>query len=99
MKRLLQLVKPHWKIVAVAAFAGAIVSAMNGALAWVVQNMVDDVFIAGNQLMLVYVALGIMGAIFFRGSSTRPLMLNTPMMKPVRLSRRCSTLVCGVVLA
>ena len=52
MKRLLELVKPHWKLVLTAVFAGAIVSATNGALAWVVGDIVDDVFIAGSKEML-----------------------------------------------
>ena len=67
MKRLLSLIKPHWRLVLLGALAGGIVAGMNGALAWVVKDVVDDIFIAGDKRILVFISIGVLGAFWIRG--------------------------------
>ena len=70
MKRLLELVRPHWRRVFAGVIAGGIVSLMNGTLAWVVKDVVDDVFIAGDRKMLVWISVAVFVAFLFRGLFT-----------------------------
>jgi subfamily B ATP-binding cassette protein MsbA len=70
MNRLLELVKPHWRRVIAGVIAGGIVSLMNGTLAWVVKDVVDDVFIAGDRRMLLWLSLAVFLAFIFRGLFT-----------------------------
>jgi subfamily B ATP-binding cassette protein MsbA len=70
MKRLFELVRPHWRRVIAGVMAGAIVSLMNGTLAWVVKDVVDDIFIAGDRQMLVLLSFAVFFAFLFRGLFT-----------------------------
>ncbi|MFA5354904.1 MAG: ABC transporter transmembrane domain-containing protein, partial [Thermodesulfovibrionales bacterium] len=66
-KRLLLLVKPYWKRLAVAAAASLFVSAMNGGLAWMVKPALDGVFLKRDAALLALLPLGVMALFVLRG--------------------------------
>lgn len=67
MKRLLELVRPHWLTVLAAAICGGLFSAMNGALAWIVKDVVDGIFIKGGNDMIIWVSLTVLIVFWIRG--------------------------------
>lgn len=60
-RRIFQLVKPHWKRVALAVLAGLLVSGLNAAIAWLAKPVMDDVLIKKDATLLSLLPL----AIFF----------------------------------
>jgi subfamily B ATP-binding cassette protein MsbA len=66
MKRILEIVKPHWRLIALSGLCSAIVSAMNGSFAYLVQPVVDVLLIKGQQHILIIVAIVV--AFSIRGS-------------------------------
>ncbi|MGD8351630.1 MAG: ABC transporter transmembrane domain-containing protein, partial [Nitrospirota bacterium] len=57
MRRIFELVVPHWKSLAVAVLCSLVVSATNGSLAFLVQPVVDDVLIEGRRATLLALAI------------------------------------------
>lgn len=68
MGRIMSIIKPHWRRLALAGLCSTILSALNGALAWLVKPMVDDVFVGKDPLFLTYVSIAIVLLFFFRGT-------------------------------
>lgn len=54
-RRILELVRPYWKRVAVAGAASIIVSALSGSLAWMVKPIMDDIFVKKDSLLLMMI--------------------------------------------
>ncbi len=65
MRRILEIVMPHWKLITVAGLCSLVVSAMNGSLAYLVQPVVDDMLIEGRKVALL--AFAIFLVFLFRG--------------------------------
>jgi len=70
MKKLLRLVLPHWKRLAIAAICSSIVSGTNGAIAWLVKPAVDKIFIAGDRTYLGAISIVVLLIFIFRGGFT-----------------------------
>lgn len=66
--RILEIVKPHWRRLTLAGLCSAMLSALNGALAWMVKPMVDEVFVGKDPIFLIYVSIAIVLLFFFRGA-------------------------------
>jgi len=67
LKRILNILKPYWGRIVVAAFCSLIISGLNGALAWLVKPAVDKVFVAKDAGSLLFVSSGILIAYSMRG--------------------------------
>jgi subfamily B ATP-binding cassette protein MsbA len=67
MKRIFKIVRPHTKSIILAGLASLIVSALNGAFAWLVKPAVDNVFIQGDKIYLVMISSAVFTAFFLRG--------------------------------
>lgn len=65
MRRIFEIVLPHWKRIALAGLCSLVVSAMNGSLAYLVQPVVDDMLIEGRKVVLLAVAIFLV--FFMRG--------------------------------
>ena len=67
MKRLFELIAPHKGTVLIASLCSLVVSIINGAFAWFVKTIVDDIFVMGDKMVLFYVAIGVVTAFVVRG--------------------------------
>jgi subfamily B ATP-binding cassette protein MsbA len=67
VKRIFELVAPHAGRMVLAALCSVVVSAMNGAFAWIVKPTVDNIFVAGERGYLALIAAALFGAFFLRG--------------------------------
>lgn len=70
LKRVLRLVAPHWRHLLVGGLCSAVVSLLNGALAWMVKPLVDEVFVKGDNHYLTLIALSMPAVFLFRGLFT-----------------------------
>lgn len=70
MKKLLKLVIPHWKRLAIAAICSSIVSGTNGAIAWLIKPAVDKIFIAGDRTYLGAISIMVLVIFILRGGFT-----------------------------
>ncbi len=68
-KRILVYTKPHFKLIAVGMVLAAVISAMNGATAWLVKPVLDDIFLAKDMTMLKLLPLAIILIYFLRGGA------------------------------
>lgn len=67
MKRIFELVGPHWRRIALGACCSVVISAMDGSLAWLVKPIVDNVFVEGDKSYLLLIAAGVSAVFFFKG--------------------------------
>jgi subfamily B ATP-binding cassette protein MsbA len=67
MKRIFEIVAPHWKRILIAVVCSAFVSALNGSLAWVVKPVVDDIFVEGKESFLLLIAIAVAVVFLLRG--------------------------------
>jgi subfamily B ATP-binding cassette protein MsbA len=67
MKRMLELVRPHWGRLILAGLCSVVVSGMNGSFAWVVKPAVDDIFVAGKERYLLLISIAVFLAFLLRG--------------------------------
>jgi subfamily B ATP-binding cassette protein MsbA len=65
MRRIFEIVMPHWKGLAAAALCSLVVSGMNGSIAYLVQPVVDDMLVKGRKIAIL--ALAIFLVFLFRG--------------------------------
>ncbi len=68
MKRLFELIGPHRGTIFIGALCSLIVSSINGAFAYFVQNIIDDIFVMGDKRVLLYVSVGVVIAFAVRGT-------------------------------
>lgn len=68
MKRIFEVVRPYWRLLAIATVAGMFVSATNGAIAWLVKPAVDKVLVAGDKKYMIFIAAGIFAVFLVRGA-------------------------------
>jgi ATP-binding cassette, subfamily B, bacterial MsbA len=66
-KLLLERVKPYWVRLAFAMGLMLIVAATNGALAFIVKNVVNDILVKPDPMMMYLVPIGIVGIYIFKG--------------------------------
>lgn len=69
LRRLLGYVKPYWKLLAVSMVLAVVVSAANGATAWLVKPVLDDIFLKKDAHMLSILPLAILLVFFVKGVS------------------------------
>lgn len=67
MKRIFELIRPHWRRIAVAGLCSLVVSGLTGAFAWIVKPVVDDIFISGQQTFLILISISVFGIFLLRG--------------------------------
>ena len=67
MKRLFELIRPHKGTIFIGALCSLVVSVINGAFAYFVKTVVDDIFVQGDKMVLLYVAVGVVVAFAVRG--------------------------------
>ncbi|MDP2166704.1 MAG: ABC transporter ATP-binding protein [Thermodesulfovibrionales bacterium] len=70
MKRLFELVAPHWRRIALAGACSLIVSGANGSIAWLVKPAVDKIFIAGDRGFLAMLSVAVFVIFILRGGFT-----------------------------
>ena len=58
-KRILGYSKPYFGLIALGMILASVVSAMNGATAWLVKPVLDDIFLAKNMTMLKLLPLAV----------------------------------------
>jgi ATP-binding cassette, subfamily B, bacterial MsbA len=69
-RRLLYYVKPYWGRVAVALVLALVISGLEGATAWLVKPLLDDVFLRKDLFMLKVLPFALI-AVFFAKESSR----------------------------
>ena len=57
MRRIFEIVRPHWRLIVLAVLCSIVVSSMNGAMAYLVQPIVDKVLIEGQNTLIVGVLI------------------------------------------
>jgi subfamily B ATP-binding cassette protein MsbA len=57
MKRIFDIVLPHWRRIVLAGVCSLVVSVMNGSMAYLVKPVVDDMFVEGRKVVLLVVAI------------------------------------------
>jgi subfamily B ATP-binding cassette protein MsbA len=67
-RKILQLVKPYWQRVAVAAVISLIISGLSAALAWLAKPALDDVFIKKDSTLLVLLPLAVLAIFVIKGA-------------------------------
>ena len=66
-RRLIPYIKPHLRIMIVGGLLALIVSATEGAAAWLVKPVMDDIFIRRDLMMLKLVPLALLGVYLVKG--------------------------------
>lgn len=67
MNRIIELVRPYWKRLLLAALSSVIVSALNGSFAWLVKPAVDNIFVSGRAPFVALISLAVFTVFFLRG--------------------------------
>jgi subfamily B ATP-binding cassette protein MsbA len=67
MKRLFELVIPHWRRIVLAGIFSVLVSLLNGSFAWIVKPVVDDIFVESNKSYLALISAAVAMAFLMRG--------------------------------
>lgn len=65
--RLLQYVRPYWKRMALAVTSAILLAAANTSIAWVVKEVMDDIFVAKNLKMLTVIPFAIIVIYLLKG--------------------------------
>jgi subfamily B ATP-binding cassette protein MsbA len=66
--RLVPYLRPYWPVLAVGALLALVVSAAEGAIAWLVKPAMDDIFLKRDLLMLKLIPLALLGAYLVKGA-------------------------------
>lgn len=67
LRKIFRLVKPYWKRVALAALISVIISGLNGAIAWLIKPVIDDMFVKKNIDLLVLLPLTVFLIFLLKG--------------------------------
>src|SRR5579862_5343948 len=59
-------IRPHWRVMIGVLACMALVAGLTGAIAWLLQPVIDDVFVARNRAMLVPVAVAVVAVFLTR---------------------------------
>jgi subfamily B ATP-binding cassette protein MsbA len=65
--KILLLVKPYWKRVALAVVISIIISGLNGAIAWLVKPVIDDMFVKKDIRLLLLLPLAVFVIFVLKG--------------------------------
>lgn len=68
-RRLLQYAKPYWGRIAVAMVLALAISGLEGAIAWLVKPLLDDVFLRKDLFMLQILPFAFIAVFFLKESS------------------------------
>jgi subfamily B ATP-binding cassette protein MsbA len=68
-KRLLFYVKPYWGLIVVSLLLALLVSGADGAIAWMVKPIMDDIFVNKNQELLKLIPVALLVLYFVKGLS------------------------------
>jgi subfamily B ATP-binding cassette protein MsbA len=68
-KRLLRYVKPYWGLIALSLFLALLVSGADGAIAWMVKPIMDDIFVNKNRELLLLIPFGVILLYLIKGIS------------------------------
>lgn len=63
MKRIFQIVMPHWRRLLIAAMCSLVVAAMSGSLAYITEPIVDEMLVKGRKVVTLSVAIFLIFAI------------------------------------
>jgi subfamily B ATP-binding cassette protein MsbA len=66
--RLLPYLRPHWHILVLGALLALLVSAAEGAVAWLVKPAMDGIFVRRDLAMLKLIPLAVLGAYLVKGA-------------------------------
>jgi subfamily B ATP-binding cassette protein MsbA len=66
-RRLLEFLKPYWKKLVIAMICMAIVSATSALYAYLVKNVIDDIFVKKDAAMLYFIPFGVVLLFFVKG--------------------------------
>lgn len=67
LKKILELVRPHWGRLLLAGLCSIAVSGFNGSLAWLAKPAVDNVFVKRDAVYLIPLSLAVMAAFLGKG--------------------------------
>lgn len=67
--RVLRYIKPYFGLIALGMVLAAVISVMNGAIAWLVKPVLDDIFLAKNMTMLKLLPLVVIFVYFAKGAA------------------------------
>ena len=68
-RRVLTYAKPYFGLIALGMFLAAVVSALNGTSAWLVQPILDDIFLKKNKTMLMLLPLVVIILYILKGAA------------------------------
>ncbi len=68
-RRLLSYAKPYWGRIAIAMLLALIISGLEGATAWLVKPLLDDVFLRKDLVMLQVLPFALIGVFFLKEAS------------------------------
>ncbi|HXH09636.1 MAG TPA: lipid A export permease/ATP-binding protein MsbA [Alphaproteobacteria bacterium] len=68
-RRLLSYAKPYWGRIAIAMLLALIISGLEGATAWLVKPLLDDVFLRKDLFMLQVLPFALIGVFFLKEAS------------------------------
>jgi len=68
--RIVSLIRPYTKRVIAAVFFSLLVSALNGAIAWLVKPAMDYIFVEKRYGYIVYLPIGLLGLYLLRGGAS-----------------------------
>jgi ATP-binding cassette, subfamily B, bacterial MsbA len=66
-RRLLGFLKPHWNKLVIAMICMAVVSATSALYAYMVKNVIDDIFVKKDATMLYFITLAVILLFFVKG--------------------------------
>jgi len=67
--RVLRYVKPYFRLIAIGMVLAAVISAMNGGIAWLVKPVLDDIFLAKDMTMLKLLPIAVIFIYFVKGAA------------------------------
>src|SRR5512136_2900262 len=66
-RRLLGFLRPHWKKLVIAMICMAVVSATSALYAYMVKNVIDDIFVKKDATMLYFITFAVIILFFVKG--------------------------------
>ena len=67
--RVLSYIKPYFVLIAIGMVLAAVISAMNGGIAWLVKPVLDDIFLAKDMTMLKLLPIAVIFIYFVKGAA------------------------------